>query len=483
MRSVSVPSLPTHPDGLSGVAEMYAKSALAPNTLRTYRAQWKAWDAFARDHDCAALPASATVVANWLAQRASTGQPDGRRADRRGQSVTTLRTAVAALRAAHFAAGLPFDSQHPAIVMVLRGAARLQIDAPQQAAALKRKVLTRILQGLGPSYKDRRDAALLALGYCFALRRSELVGLDLGRLGHGQGVLSLHDNRLEVRLARTKTGPSRDVFVLPRRANRLAIDVIEMWLTVANVRDGEPVLRRVRKSGQVGSTRLDAQSVAMIVKRCADASSLSDGGQSYSGHSLRVGFATSAAEAGADIATIQRALGHRTTTMAARYAQSAYMLRTSPLHLPGAALNSTIRQSRVERPAIQTPSALRRSIKTLPASQPETEKLESCLERRRRRQPTTWYADQREHWLGWLADYDGPGAYRRQSWGRSAAYVYNHVRCAPMLLWLAEASGCPKEAVRRAARRALTQQNEGSQCAAIRSVLAWSTVEKCIRSR
>jgi hypothetical protein len=52
-----------------------------------------------------------------------------------------------------------------------------------------------------------------------------------------------------------------------------------------------------------------------------------------------------------------------------------------------------------------------------------------------------WYTSQKEHWIGWLSQYDGPGAYNRKTWkGRSAEFAYNHVRCPPMcyglLRWL-----------------------------------------------
>src|SRR5216683_7276557 len=53
-----------------------------------------------------------------------------------------------------------------------------------------------------------------------------------------------------------------------------------------------------------------------------------------------------------------------------------------------------------------------------------------------------WYRSQKEHWLGWLSEYDGPGAYgRKTSVVRSAEFAYNHVVCPPMILWLGETSG------------------------------------------
>ena len=70
-----------------------------------------------------------------------------------------------------------------------------------------------------------------------------------------------------------------------------------------------------------------------------------------------------------------------------------------------------------------TPSELRVAIAQLPAHQPVTERYEAAL---RARQPTrASYPTQKDHWLGWLADYSGSGFYHRANWNRSARFVYN----------------------------------------------------------
>ena len=100
-----------------------------------------------------------------------------------------------------------------------------------------------------------------------------------------------------------------------------------------------------------------------------------------------------------------------------------------------------------------TPRTLRRHILKLREVQPITESLERALRRRDASGRPTWYRSQKEHWVGWLGEYDGPGFYGRRNWDRSAAFVYNHINCAPMVLWLAEALGIPKTVLRAAASR------------------------------
>lgn len=56
--------------------------------------------------------------------------------------------------------------------------------------------------------------------------------------------------------------------------------------------------------------------------------------------------------------------------------------------------------------------------------------------------PRVWYMTQKEHWLDWLREYDGPGAYGRMAGTqRDARFAYNHIVEPKMLLWLIEAAG------------------------------------------
>src|SRR5688572_29171211 len=129
-----------------------------------------------------------------------------------------------------------------------------------------------------------------------------------------------------------------------------------------------------------------------------------------------------------------------------------------------------------------TPEALRRHVRKLREAQPITESLERSLSRVQPSGRPTWYCSQKEHWLGWLGDYDGPGFYGRRDWDRSAAFVYNHINCAPMVLWLGEALAMPKAALRAAASEALDAgPGPGSRSAAIRRILPWIELEQRLK--
>ena len=130
-----------------------------------------------------------------------------------------------------------------------------------------------------------------------------------------------------------------------------------------------------------------------------------------------------------------------------------------------------------------TPKALRSKISTLKVAAPLTESYSRVLiEREIWTDAGVWYSSQKEHWLGWLAEYDGPGAYGRKTHGgRTAEFVYNHINCPPMLLWLAEAAGVPKSKLLGAKRAALAgPAKRGSHCALIRRAIPWTVVEECL---
>lgn len=124
--------------------------------------------------------------------------------------------------------------------------------------------------------------------------------------------------------------------VVPRAENTEAVKAIEAWIELAGIAPGEPVFRRIHKGHKIGG-RLHPQSLAKIVKARIKAhrerSEVSpekarEDAARYSGHSLRVGFAVTAAEAGADIRAIASVTRHRSLAMPARYAEKADQLKS-----------------------------------------------------------------------------------------------------------------------------------------------------------
>jgi hypothetical protein len=129
-----------------------------------------------------------------------------------------------------------------------------------------------------------------------------------------------------------------------------------------------------------------------------------------------------------------------------------------------------------------TPRTLASKIAKLPATLPTTTSFECDLRKLRIwGTASVWYTTQKEHWLGWLKGYGGPGYYERKNWNRDAEFVYNHIVCPPMVLWLGEASGISNILVRKAKKAALTApSNLPAQSAAIRKVIPWNLIKGCL---
>ncbi len=142
------------------------------------------------------------------------------------------------------------------------------------------------------------------------------------------------------------------------------------------------------------------------------------------------------------------------------------------------------------RSRIETPQHLRRAIARLSPKSPITDRFSAqwrCLGirgGRQQEQKVVWYKTQHEHWLGWLRAYDGPGAYGRANWNRTAEFVYGHIVNPQMLVYLAEASGVDPILIAKATRRALAGKTTmASMSGAIRGVLTWSVIEAALRGR
>jgi hypothetical protein len=99
----------------------------------------------------------------------------------------------------------------------------------------------------------------------------------------------------------------------------------------------------------------------------------------------------------------------------------------------------------------------------------------------RRRRTKVWYESQKEHWIGWLFNYNSPGAYgRKVTSGRDAEFVYNHIVCPGLLTYLADASGVSRSLVRQAKRMMLSKGTEMARAGAIRRIIPWGTVQTAL---
>lgn len=182
----------------------------------------------------------------------------------------------------------------------------------QGVKPLLRDDLFHVLDAMGEGTRDLRDRALLLIGFAGGLRRSEIVALDAGDIEAVPKGLTIH-------LLRSKTdqeGAGRKIGVPLGRTRHCPVRALESWLKRGTIEDG-PIFRPVDRHGRVASERLSAEAVSVIVKERVSAIGFEEEG--YSGHSLRAGFVTSAAQVGVSQWRIRQQTGHTSDAMLARY--------------------------------------------------------------------------------------------------------------------------------------------------------------------
>ena len=290
-------------------ARDFVAASRAENTTRVYRTGWAQFTAWCDEHGLAPLPAGTETVACYVADLAKVAKP------------ATIDARLAAISAAHRAAGHDSPTKEEAVRLVRRGVRRTLGTAQRQVHPVTVPDLRTMLEGLGTDPAGCRDRALLLLDFAGALRRSELVGLDVAHITEGT-------DGLTVRLRRSKTdqeGAGRTIGV-PFGSNPVTCPVRAWlaWLEISGITEG-PAFCPVDRHDHIGTTRLSGQAVALVLKRHAARVGLDPA--EFAGHSLRAGLATSAAAAGVPERVIADQTGHRGTAMLRRYIREGSLFR------------------------------------------------------------------------------------------------------------------------------------------------------------
>ena len=169
-----------------------------------------------------------------------------------------------------------------------------------------------ILDRLGTTTRDARDRALLLIGFSGGFRRSELVGLDHADIEHARQGLILT-------LRRSKTdqeGAGRKIGIPFGRTRHCPVAALDAWLSASGIVTG-PMFRSVDRHGHVQPERLSGDAVSEVIRERVATAGIDP--RDFSGHSLRAGFATSAARAGVSTIKIRQQTGHASDAMLARY--------------------------------------------------------------------------------------------------------------------------------------------------------------------
>ena len=278
------------------------KNSKSNNTLRAYQSDFRDFTAFCMKNGLSSIPTQPKILAIYITHLSKTSK------------FSTLKRRIASISVIHRLKGHYLDTKHPIIMENLHGIKR-SLGSRQKA---KKPILINDLKLIIKAIdkKKIRDKALILIGFAGGFRRSELVNIDY------QDVEFVPEG-VKILIKRSKTDQSGEgnIKAIPYLDNQEFCPVIALknFINVKfeNLKDGKIF-------------NLSDKSVALIIKRYAEKAGLDS--TKYAGHSLRSGFATTAAEFGAEERNIMAMTGHKTTQMVRRYIHEANLFKNNALN-------------------------------------------------------------------------------------------------------------------------------------------------------
>ena len=278
------------------------KNSKANNTLRAYQSDFRDFSAFCAKNGFSSMPSQPKIIALYITHLSKSSK------------FSTLKRRIASISVLHKLKGHYLDTKHPIIMENLHGIKRT-LGSRQKA---KKPILINDLKLIIKAIDEEkiRDKALILIGFSGGFRRSELVNIhydDIEFVTEGVKIL----------IKRSKTDQSGEgsVKAIPYFDNQEFCPVLALKNYIS---------KKFSNTDEGKIFDISDKSVALIIKRYAEKAGLDS--SKYAGHSLRSGFATTAAEFGAEERNIMAMTGHKTTQMVRRYIQEANLFKNNALN-------------------------------------------------------------------------------------------------------------------------------------------------------
>ncbi len=281
------------------------KNSKANNTLRAYQSDYRDFSLFCSKNGLSSMPTQPKIIALYITHLSKFSK------------FSTLKRRIASISVIHKLKGHYLDTKHPIIMENLHGIKRTLGSRQKAKKPLLINSLKRIIKAIDQEKKERdRDRALILIGFAGGFRRSELVSIL-------KEDVELVDEGVKILIKKSKTDQSGEgsVKAIPYFQNQEFCPVIALKKYM-NLKKFNSNSEKIFK--------LSDKSVALIIKKYAQIAGLDP--TKYAGHSLRSGFATTAAEFGAEERNIMAMTGHKTTQMVRRYIQEANLFKNNALN-------------------------------------------------------------------------------------------------------------------------------------------------------
>ena len=295
------------------------QSSKANNTLRAYKSDFNDFGLFCVKNGFKSLPSDPKVVSLYLTYLSS-----------RDAKMSTLKRRLVSIGVIHKLKGHYLDTKHPSIIENILGIKRRKGSIQLSKKPLLINDLKELINAIDKQKKEEikkfRDRSIILIGFSGGFRRNEIVSLDYEDL-------DFVTEGLKINLRRSKTDQFGEGFkkALPYFDNSQYCPVVSLkkWIEVSKITSG-PVFRRFTKGSRLSNNRLTDQTVALLIKEYLKLAGIDS--KNYSGHSLRSGFATSAAESGAEERNIMAMTGHKSTEMVRRYIKEVNLFKNNALN-------------------------------------------------------------------------------------------------------------------------------------------------------
>lgn len=286
-------------------AKKHLANSKAENTKRAYQMDWAQYSEWCERSGFQDLPATPETLVYYITFLGKT------------LKASSIKRKMTAISQRHETAGFPSPTKTALVKGVWEGLQRAVGVKEEGKDALWLDELRQIIQEISlDKIIGVRNRALLVIGWAGALRRSELVSLNIEDISITRDGLILHLNR-----SKTDQKGEGQTIGLPYGSNPLTCPVrsLEDWLLATGLSEG-PLFRRINRHGNVLG-RLTPQSVRLIVKNCCKKLGLDPG--KYGAHSLRSGFCSTAAKAGKAEHQIMKQTRHKRSDSLQRYIKKA----------------------------------------------------------------------------------------------------------------------------------------------------------------
>ena len=295
------------------------KNSKANNTLRAYKSDFHDFGLFCVKNSFKPLPTEPRIVSLYLTYLST-----------KNIKISTIKRRLVSIGVIHKLKGHYLDTKHPSIIENIMGIKRRKGTIQKAKKPLLINSLKKIINVIDQQIKDEikilRDRSIILIGFAGGFRRNEIVSLDFDDL-------EFVNEGVKIRLKRSKTDQYGEGAMkgIPYFDNLQYCPVISIqrWIEVSKINSG-PLFRRFRKGSNLSENRLSDQTVALLIKDYLEFAGIDS--KNYSGHSLRSGFATTAAEAGAEERSIMAMTGHKSTEMVRRYIKEANVFKNNALN-------------------------------------------------------------------------------------------------------------------------------------------------------